>query len=85
MFRTALKMRANMVPASEALTRGRVGLLRKCSRCRGRLEMLYHMMGACKKLSRSRKVRRNKLCKCLAMMAAKQNWTVLSEPVLELP
>ena len=50
-FSTALKMRVNVVPATEALTRGRAGLHRKCSRCRGCLEMLYHMMGACKKLS----------------------------------
>ena len=78
-------MRANEVPTREALTRVRGGLIRKCRRCSERSETLHHVMGACKTLSRSTSVRHNKLCKDLAAMAAKQNWTVLSEPVLQLP
>ena len=42
-------------------------------------------MGACKKVSRSRSVRHNKLYKHLEAIAAKQNQSVPSEPVFQLP
>ena len=42
-------------------------------------------MGAYKKVTRSRSVRHNKLYKHLAAMATKQNRSVLSEPVFQLP
>ena len=69
-----------MVPAKEALAE-----LRMYRRCSGHSETLHHVMGACKKVSRSRSVRHNKLYKHLAAMATKQNRSVLSEPVFQLP
>lgn len=82
---SALKLRANVMPTRECMTRGREAMEKACRLFGSKYESCAHILGKCVGIKEDRIARHNRMCCLLVVESECSGWTISVERRICLP